>query len=141
MVFLLLWKHYLASLLQSVFLSSSPCLEASQKRNCDAVAIFPSLERRRGEDTEGPQGLEAVAREALTGGDSLDPANLHPAAACRGQGTLCRWLMGICHPAPSSPAANTQHAADFCLLGCERDAGDFGSSPESSWGFWHPGSY
>lgn len=101
-----------------------------RRETSDAVATFPSRESRLGEDAEGPQGSEATAGEALTGGDSLNPASLHAAAACCGQGTLCWWLMGTCHPALSNPAANTLCAADLCLLGCGRNAGDFGSSTE-----------
>lgn len=142
-----MWSSFCSgNIISCLCCKASPCPRLlvwrhRRRETSDAVAIFPSLESRLGEDTERPQGSEVVAREALTGGESLDPASLHSAAVGYGQGTLYRWLVGTCHPALSSPAASAPHAADFCLLGCERNTGDFGSSTESSWGFWHPGSY
>lgn len=120
-IFLLLWKHHLVSLLQSGFFSSPPCSEVLQKGQGDGFAILPSLKSRLGGDSGELQGLGVVAREAVPGGDSWDGAP---------------WEWG-CTPSLSSPAVS---AAASCLLGCQGNTAGFGSSPESSWGFWHLGS-
>lgn len=103
-----------------------------------AVAIFPSRESRLGEDVEGPQGSEATAGEALTGGDSLNPASLHAAMACYGQGNAVLVAHGDMPPSPVQPCCKHPVCCRFVPPGMRAECRGFWQQHREQLGFLAP---